>query len=66
MTRTYTLAIEVEKVSGPDRDDDYVLDALAGSLGRENAARPPFRFKVGADFEAEGETTYEVKLVDSA
>jgi hypothetical protein len=53
--------IELTKISGPDQSPDDVLDWLAGTLGRDNAAAKPFRFDVGV---GEDEITrYEIKCV---
>ena len=60
----FKVEIEVELIKGPQQDEDSVLDALAGSLGRQNAAPKPFRFTVGYTDDEKPIATYEIKSVD--
>lgn len=53
--------VELERVSGPEQDVETMLDAFAGTIGRDNAAKPPLRVTTSSGEEI---SVYEVKLVD--
>jgi hypothetical protein len=58
---TLRLTVTLRLVEGEPQPSDYILDAFAGTIGRQNAAAVPLLVEVGGD-ETDGE--YEVWLVD--
>ena len=59
------VVIELDLIDGPEQDYDTVLDAFAGTIGRDNAAPHPLRIEAVAIYDAP-KSTYEVRLVDEA
>ena len=59
----FTVTVNLEHVSGPEQDEDTLVDYFAGTIGRENGARPPLTLTV-----LEGGlpvSTYVVALIDA-
>jgi hypothetical protein len=59
----FKVYIELERVDGPEQDEDTMLDAFCGTIGRDNGAREPLRITAGSD-EPLRLSVYEVKLAD--
>jgi hypothetical protein len=63
------VTLELELISGPERDAETLLDAFAATVGRQNTAKRPLRIEYGEWEDSIGDvqsSVYEVKLVDEA
>lgn len=61
----FRVTIELEHVSGPEQDEETLIDWFAAAVGQQNGAKPPVTLTGGiADF-GEAEWVYIVKLVDA-
>lgn len=59
--------IELEHISGPERDAETMLDVFAATIGRQNTAKRPLVLEYGEWDDDAGDvvpSVYEVKLVD--
>ena len=63
----FTVTVELAHVSGPEQDEETMLDYFAGTLGQQNAAKHPLHLTVPQDGGVEfggTESVYFVKQVD--
>jgi len=62
----FKVTVELEHVSGPEQDEETMLDYFAGTIGKENGAKPPIYLSVGLQEDLETpESVYLVKLIDA-
>lgn len=59
----FVVEVELKHVSGPVLDEETMVDAFCGTVGRQNGASSPLRVVTYAD-DGENEVVYEVELVD--
>jgi len=60
------VTVELELVSGPEQDEDTLIDYFAGTIGQENGAKPPVYLNIGLQSDLHTpESVYLVKLVDA-
>lgn len=62
----FSVYIELEHVSGPEKDQETMIDAFCGQIGQQNGAgAKALKVKAGyEDDDAGGEAVYIVKLAD--
>ena len=60
----FKVTIEVELLSGPEQDEETLIDYFAGTIGRDNGAKQPLWLQIG-DGTGEVASTYVVKEVDA-
>lgn len=62
----FAVYIELEHVSGPEKDEETMIDAFCGAIGQQNGAGAK-ALKLTSGYEGDdegGEAVYVVKLAD--
>ena len=59
----FNVTVHLEHISGPELDEETMLDAFAAAVGRDNAAQPPLTLIAQGDIDQD-ESTYVVSLID--
>ena len=59
-----TITLEFEHVSGPEMDEDTVVDWFAAEVGRQNGAKKPFQVRLHQGDLAGPISVYQIKLVE--
>ena len=60
----FRIYIDLELVSGPERDEETMLDALCAAIGESNGAKPPVMITVGDEEFNPPESVYKIKMAD--
>jgi hypothetical protein len=59
----FTVYITLEKTDGIDQDEETMIDAFCGQIGKDNGARPYMEIEI-TDGYGEHESTYIVQMAD--